>query len=458
MRSLTVRIFLSFWSIIIVLIGLAAIAGYAYSERLREASENFEMGDTALAASAALESGGDVGLREWLRNRPLAAPLDVFIVNPAGRDLLGRDLPRRVQRMLRRFDSRRPAGRPRHGRPPNLRPPTPLPQLVGPDGALYTLIVSPKPDPWGAWISERAGPAFLIVALLVSAGVSYALAYAIARPVRTFREATVAIAEGKLDTRVAAAMRNRRDEIGMLAHDLDSMASRLEEAAKQQSELTRNVSHELRSPLARLRVALELARRQAGDLPEFERIDRESERLDELIGQILSYSRLQAKRDDPPQPIDAGDLLRDAVDNANYECRSAGADGVVVELFADGSYPVRGYEGALASAFENVIRNAIRHSPKGGMVAARVARDAGHVRIEIEDQGSGVAEQALADIFEPFYRAPEATAGGLPGTGLGLAIARRAICGHRGSIRARNSSSGGLVIEITLPLEAAQSS
>ncbi len=454
MQSLTVRIFLSFWAIIVILIGLAAIAGYAYSERLREAVENLDNDESALAASRALESGGEAGLVDWLRSRSGAAPLTIYIVDQSGRDLLGRDLPRRIAGMLRRFESRRPPWHERRGRPPNLRAPNPLPQLVGPDGAVYSLIVTPKRNPWRAWISERAGPAFFAIALLISAAVSYALAHAIARPVRRFREATVAIADGKLDTRVAASMRNRRDEIGKLAHDLDAMASRLEASAAQQTELTRNISHELRSPLARLKVALELARRQAGDLPEFERIDRESERLDDLIGQILSYSRLHVRTDETPGPLDAAGVLREAVDNANYECRSSGAAGVSVRLSGDEAAPVAGFESSLASAFENILRNAIRHSPENGVVGAHVETDAERVSIRIEDQGSGVPEASLESIFEPFYRAPDATAEGLPGTGLGLAIAERAIAQNGGTIRAQNAAEGGLVIEISLPAAA----
>lgn len=450
MRSLTVRIFLSFWAIIVLLIGLAALAGFAYAERLREAVENFEIDDSAIAASAALETGGRDALEDWLRDRPAVSPLDVFIVDDEGRDLLGRALPQRVARMLRRLESGRRRWHSRRDGPPNLRPPAPLPQLIGPDGAIYSLFVSPKQNPWREWISERAGPAFFAIALLISAAVSYALAYAIARPVRTFREATVSIAEGKLDTRVASSMSNRRDEIGMLALDLDAMAGKLENAADQQTELTRNISHELRSPLARMRVALELARRQAGDLPEFSRIDRETERLDDLIGQILSYSRLKSRDDEPAQPLDLDELLHAVVEDANFECRSSGTGRIKVEYQCDKSGIVRGHAGALTSAFENVLRNAIRHSPDGGIVSVHATAGARQLVVTIEDQGSGVADEALERIFEPFFRAPDSDA---TGTGLGLAIARRAVQKNGGQIDAARAQSGGLRIEISLPVD-----
>jgi len=276
---------------------------------------------------------------------------------------------------------------------------------------------------------------------------SYALARAITTPVRRFRDATVAIADGKLDTRVAASMSNRRDEIGMLAHDLDAMATRLQNAANQQTELTRNISHELRSPLARLRVALELARREAGDLAEFRRIDRETERLDEMIGQILEFSRMDTRSDDAPQQIDIDQLLHEVVEDANYECRST--DGITVSYDSVGPIPYTGFAAALTSVFENVLRNAIRHSPANGVISVQASTDDAGARISVIDQGPGVTEDALEQLFEPFYRAP--TTDESLGTGLGLAIARRAIEKNGGTISAANVDGGGLAIAIQLP-------
>lgn len=452
MRSLTVRIFLSFWLIIALLIGVAAVAGYAYSERLREAFENFEVEETALAASDVLKSNGRPGLEQWLRDQPTASPVDVFIVDTEGRELLSRKLPFHVERMLRRLESRRGQRHDWHSRrrdySPDVRLARPLTQIVGPDGEHFSLIVSPRRNPYGEWVSERAGPAFLIIALLLSAAVSFALARAIARPVQTFREATVLIANGRLDTRVAASMRNRRDEIGMLAHDLDEMARKLQDASTRQTELTRNISHELRSPLARLRVALELARREAGNLGAFARIDRETERLDELIGQVLSYSRMEADGAEPRTTLEVSELLQEAVDNANFECNASDNNGVSVRLAGDCHGRVDGFANALGSAFENVLRNAIRHSPENGTVTVSVTAKTGGLVIDIADEGDGVPESSLEKIFEPFFRSASADT---PGTGLGLAIARRAIEKNAGNISAHNADSGGLVIRIFLP-------
>jgi two-component system OmpR family sensor kinase len=327
---------------------------------------------------------------------------------------------------------------------------------VGPDNEVLTMFVLPKRNVYGEWANEQARPLFLLVALIVSAAVSYALASAISRPVRKFREATVAIAEGDLGTRVADSVGRRRDEIGMLARDIDSMSDKLELAARQQTELTRNISHELRSPLARMRVALELARRQAGDLAEFSRIESETERLDDLIGQILSYSRMQARNDETPASLDLAELVQEVVENVNFECRSTGIDGVSVEFTQEARPVVSGFGPPLTSAVENVLRNAVRHSPRGGLVSVRLFRDDGNAVLRIRDQGPGVAEDELDSLFEPFYRTRESVQrDASQGTGLGLAIARRAVQKSGGSIEARNAGDGGLCIDITLPVDDA---
>lgn len=449
MKSLTLQFFLAFWLIILVLAGLAAGAGYAYSERMREALENFEISDTVLAASEELESGGRAGLVAWLRRQPDDSPVEIFVVDADGAELLGREIPRWARRMLRRFDhSHRHWGRQRDDRP-NLRLARPLTRLRGPDGDTYTLFSEPRRPSLERWLG--AGPAFLVVALLLSAGVSLLLARAISRPVRSFREATVAIANGKLDTRVSDSMRSRRDEIGNLARDLDAMAEKLERAAIRQTELMQNVSHELRSPLARLRVALELARRDAGDRSEFARIEDESERLDELIGQLLSYSRMQDEAGRRPAAIELDPLLDQVTDDANFECRSSGLDSVSVSLDSTTGLEVVGSAPSLASAFENVLRNAIHHSPAGGRVSVSAARAGDVAEIRIRDEGPGVDAASLEKIFEPFYRSADAMASGRSGAGLGLAIAARAVESSGGSIRAANRE-GGFEITIRLTL------
>ena len=449
MRSLLIRIFISFWLIIMITIVAAAAIGYTYAERARSAMQNFEVSEAMLAASTALRENGHEGLTEWLDSLPGVTSSRVYVLDNKGDDLLGRALPAPIGLAMRRF------GAPRFRQPPpmrefgNLRPARPFTQLVGPDDRVYTFFVLPPQGVVGRWLSERGGLFIACLALLVSTAISYLLARAISRPIQRFRESAVAIAGGNLDTRVADRVGKRRDEIGLLARDFDQMAIELQRSWQRQTELTRNVSHELRSPLARLRVALELARRKAGDLAEFEKIDEETERLDDLIGQILEFSRLDADPQEPRVDIDLDELLASVAEDVRYEYgRTADETSIRIDFVTD--CVVSGYPGALRSAITNILRNAMQHTRAGTQVQVNLQSDATRAVIIVEDNGGGVSDHELDGIFEPFYRATGGSTRSSEGTGLGLAIASRAVAMHGGSIAARNTAHG-LAIEIRLP-------
>lgn len=451
MRSLLVRIFLSFWLIIGIAISIAALSGYHFAERTRDTAENFADSDLLLAASDALSASGQDGLRQWLLDNRQSDGIHLFVFDASGQDLLGRR-PNRLARELLVRQHRLDNGRSRG----NLRPARRLPQLVAPDGDVLTFVATPLRNPYRRWLADRAVPLFLIIALLSSAAVSYLLARTLSRPVKRLRDATVAIAEGNLDTRVADSLNSRNDELGLLAKDFDRMASRLEQAARQQSELSSNISHELRSPLARLRVALELARRQTGELQEFERIELEAERLDQLIGQILSYSRLDAARTEQRQLQPVAEILKDVIDNVAYENRGSQDRPVELVLDADELPKAPVFLDALRSALENVLRNAVAHSPPGSTVSISARQTGGNLQIEIEDHGEGVDEAELGKLFEPFFRTRASQLeNARSGNGLGLAIAARAVALHGGSISARNRADGGLRVVLSLPLTVA---
>lgn len=449
MRSLLVRIFVSFWLIIGITIGVAAIAGYYYAERVRSEMESFEFDDTVLEASAALASGGREGLAKWLRAAPASRNVTIYIVDGDGREILGRDLPRYLSRKLHRHESHIP--RRAGSDPSNLRRARPLSQLVSKDGEIYTVLLSRPHRPRDYWEGAPAGSLLLVLALIVSGAVSYLLARAISNPVRDLRSATVALAEGNMGSRVSPSVGKRRDELGMLARDFDAMAEKLQRAAAQQTELSRNISHELRSPLARLKVAMELAKRKTGELPEFDRIDEETERLDRLIGQILSYTRMESSSVSELSPVDLADLVQEVVENVNFECRAEGYDGVGVEAILDASPTITGFGEPLMSAIENIVRNAVRHSPPREQVTVRLSEEDGAAIVEISDKGEGVPDDELTRLFEPFFRTRSATAdNSRPGTGLGLAIAARAIKLNGGTVVARNRDGGGLQVTISL--------
>ena len=195
-------------------------------------------------------------------------------------------------------------------------------------------------------------------------------------------------------------------------------------------------------------MALELARRKTGDIAELDKIDQETERLDELIGQILEFSRLDAGLSEDRSPISVEELLRSVVEDVRYEYGQVGSD-TNIELQVDATGMVEGYANALRSGIENVLRNAMQHNRAGGAVRVNLGKDDAQLVLTIEDQGGGVAEHELDSIFEPFYRA-KPRGGAATGTGLGLAIASRAIAVNRGTLTARNGDHG-LCIEIRLP-------
>ncbi len=448
MRSLLLRIFLSFWLIIVLTIVSAASLGYLYAERARTSLQNFEVSEAMIEAGDSLRQDGRDGLVDWLEALPSVTASLIYIVDEPGRELLDRRLPAPVERALRRAEGRLPGIRPPRPRDTDtLRPPRPFAQLVGPEGEVYTLIVLPPQSAVGRWLSQRGRLTFAIIALLVSGGVSYLLARAISRPIRRFRESTVAIADGDLDTRIASSVEKRRDEIGGLAQDFNQMAHKLQQAWQRQSELTSNVSHELRSPLARLKVALELARRKTGELPELDRIDAETGRLDELIGQLLTFSRLDTGARESAEPVELAELVAGVVDDVAYEY--TGHD-VNIEWQGGEGVSVDGFPNALRSAVENALRNAALHG--GGDVQVSLHAEAGHAVVTVQDQGGGVPDEDLGHLFEPFYRA--GTSAESQGAGLGLAIAARAMAMHQGSITARNVAQG-LRIEMRLPVQRA---
>jgi two-component system sensor histidine kinase CpxA len=452
MRSLFLRFFVSFWLIIGIIIGAAATGGFWYAERVREAIEDFELSDSMLTASEALQEGGRARLTQWLRDFPATRGITLYVIDDQGAELLQREISSRMIRAYRRHrDSLRSRSSWR-GDPRYVQRSQHWPSLVAANGDTYTFLVSTSRISEAIWGATDIRLLLLIFALLVSGVVSYVLASAIARPVRKLRDATVTLADGDLQVRVADSIGKRRDEFGLLGHDFDSMAAKLQRAAEQQLELSRNISHELRSPLARIRVAVELARRKAGQLDEFERLDDEAERLDALIGQILSYTKLDTDPNRGAAPVDLAEVIGEVAENVNFECRADDARGITVVADTSEEVSITGHYDVLVSAVENIVRNGVRHSPPEGVVRIKLDTDDTGVTMEICDDGSGVSSLDLSRLFDPFFRTQQAAeAEGNGGTGLGLAIARRAVRLHGGQIVARNRDGGGLSILITLP-------
>ncbi len=328
-------------------------------------------------------------------------------------------------------------------------------RVVSIDGAQWKVLAAARGDrpPSAAGGLPLPPPPFLeVVALLIGAlTFSAALAWYLSRPVRHLSQAFDALAGGDLGVRTAARIGRRRDEIADLGRGFDRMAARIEQLVDAQRRLLHDVSHELRSPLARMSAAIGLARQDPSRIEAMlERVERETARLDTLVGELLGLARLEhdAART-LPQPVALDALLHDVAGDARFE---AAARDVEVVLSTDGAGPVvKGQGELLRRAFDNVLRNAVKYAPAGSVVHIALGRAGGSACVSISDGGCGVADGELERIFDPFFRG--ARSDGSHGAGLGLSIARRAVEAHGGDIRASNTEGGGLRVDIRLPAE-----
>ena len=301
----------------------------------------------------------------------------------------------------------------------------------------------------GSTIALRWGIAFL-----VSGFVCYLLTRYITAPVVQLRQASRQLAAGALGSRAAAGMERRGDELGGLVRDFNSMADRIEHLIASQRQLLYDVSHEVRSPLARLGVALDLARERKGEDPAFEHMQQDIERLDQAMERLLTIARLDTSAAPVPMsPLDLNGLVAQVVKDARFEMQGRGRS---IEFAADQECQVVGNAKLLHTAIENVIRNAIRHSSSDVEVWLQPTEEAGMPRVllQIRDHGHGVPQEELQNIFRPFYRVADARDTGSGGTGLGLAIAERVIRLHAGRIWAENAAGNGLCVSIVLPVAA----
>jgi signal transduction histidine kinase len=289
----------------------------------------------------------------------------------------------------------------------------------------------------------------LAIGALAALVTGLALAWYLSRPVRHLRWALQRMAEGRFDTRVEPLMGGRRDEIADLAHDIDGMAAQLEQLIASRRELLHDVSHELRSPLSRLQAAIGLLKQDPSQTAAMiERIERESQRLDALIEELLTLHRLTAGAGLARERVDVIELLQAIAEDADFEAKASERS---VRIDAPGVFVAEVNGELVYSAYENVIRNALKFSPPGSAVEieARTSRDGSELVTRVRDRGPGVPAQMLDAIFEPFVRVEGSES--RRGVGLGLAIARRAMALHGGEIRAALRDGGGLEVTLRLP-------
>lgn len=326
-------------------------------------------------------------------------------------------------------------------------------QAVDPQGGVWNVYyqLPSKKVSWRYFV-QLPSPNWALPAMLGGLVFSAALAWYLIRPVRALRQAFRDLSEGRLDTRLRPLMGRRRDEIADLATDFDRMAERLQDLVLMRDQLLHDVSHELRSPLARISLAVALLR-QRGDVPQnsLERIEYEVQKLDQLVGELLSLSRHESGMAEMDAYFDLLALLDALVADTSFEAQ---VKNVQISLMVESpsrNFLLQGSADLIRRAFENVLRNAVRFSPPGQVVEVRLSTGfpaLQSVLVAIGDHGPGIPEDQLERVFDPFFRVPE---NGFPqGYGLGLSIARRAIEGHGGSISLENRPNGGLLVSISL--------
>jgi two-component system sensor histidine kinase CpxA len=470
MKSLFLKIFLSFWAAQALFLVLAILVTIA----LRPARHGMESQAPQILAEAvnAYQSGGERGAHDYVEELWRTQHLRAFVFDPSGRELAGRLVPPWIEDVRQGVAPR--GGPPRHRgwmdrlmRDPILR------QALTLDGKRYTLVLELPPGPRIFSGPHEIPGLGITIAVITSGLMCYLLAWSLTSPVTRLRKAAQSLAAGDLSARAGAPASGRGDELTELMCDFDRMADRIEGLVNSQSRLLKDVSHELRSPLARLSVALGLARQRAASEagaevgPEvatelesaLNRIELEADRLNQLIQRLLTISRLESKTDGLRKTrLSLRELLEQVGHDAEYETPGRGCRvTALADATADSAdeFLVEADPDLLRSAVENVVRNATRYTAEGTTVEVQLERQqAAHgdeIVVRVLDSGPGVPEEALQKIFEPFYRLDDARNRQTGGAGLGLSIAERAIRLHGGQLRASNRKQGGLEIEIRIP-------
>ena len=482
MKSLFLKIFVSFWAVLALSLVLAIVVTIALRPERRGIES--QAPQTLAEAVNAYQTGGQRAAHDYLEEIWRGQHVRAYVFDPAGNELSGRHVPPWIEASREGVapgatrssaDSR---GGPsyHHSLIDSLLPDRIRRQALTLDGKRYTLILELPPGQHGFF-----GPfdiPLLAIAVILSGLVCYLLSWSVTSPVIRLRKAVQGLASGDLSVRTGAPEGGgRRDELTELMRDFDRMAERIEGLVDSQSRLLKDVSHELRSPLARLSVALGLARQRAASkvdpevAPELEtalnRIELEADRLNQLIQRLLTISRLESGTDGLRKTrLSLLELVEQIAHDAEYETPGRGcrvtspldtpadaADEFLVDADAD----------LLRSAIENAVRNATRYTAEGTTVEVRLERHQSangndsdsdndeEIVVRVLDSGPGVPDEALSKIFEPFYRLDDARNRQTGGVGLGLSIADRAIRLHGGQVRASNRKEGGLEIEIRSP-------
>jgi two-component system, OmpR family, sensor histidine kinase CpxA len=450
MYRLFLTIFLWFWLTAWGIVAIVVLGNRLTGMRQVSAPNMYATVAPILAAEAvkAYESGGPEAFARFSQSNDDRRERQLYLLDGFYKDVLSRPVT---------DDGIRIAHAAKDGQLIVLRAHIAAYKFVSPSGKPYTLLLQLKPrlrEVTDALLGQGLPytfSLFLLVTLLC-----FGLAYHIASPIHHIQSTARRVAEGDLKARVPASVFKRFGELRALAKDFDSMVGRLDVLIQTQKNLLNSVSHELRSPLARINLSLAILRKRG--LPDsddmFQRLDRDVARIDLLMGQLLMLSRLEAglssaKRED----VDFAQLVEETAADSNFEAQALGKS---VSLQTAGPVVIENADPhALRSACENIIRNAVRFTKPGTRVEVVLEIDRNPLEpmalLFVRDHGPGVPEDSLEAIFQPFFRIKR-DAEGTDGNGLGLAIAAEAIRLHRGKIRAANLSPAGLEVMIQLPI------
>ncbi|MDD0843097.1 sensor histidine kinase [Pseudomonas sp. Gutcm_11s] len=436
MRSLFWRIFASFWLAVALVAGLSLLLGRALNQDAWVLAHHPALDNLAERWSDIYQSKGPEAAQRYLERRKMRYRVDTQVLDDSGQPLVYGTFPPRAAALEARQDKRRLPWR-------RLTE-----EYQAPNGQTYLFIYRiPHPDLMEWHRQSLFWPlSALAIALVVLTAISLLLTLSITRPLGRLRGAVHDLGQAAYQQNSLARLANRGDEFGVLARDFNRMGSRLQDLIGSQRQLLRDVSHELRSPLARLRVALALAERAEPAQREqlWGRLTQECDRLEALIAEILALARLDA---DPgtPQPVDLRQLLDGLLEDA-----ALAAPEQQLQVRMD-SRPValQGWPDMLGRALDNLLRNALRFNPAGQPIEVEVTPQAERLHIAVRDHGPGAPAEIIEHLGEPFFRAPHQDA---PGHGLGLAIARRAAERHGGKLLLANHPQGGFVATLELPL------
>lgn len=448
------RIFLGLWfGSAVLMVGTAFLFAVTIERRMPEGVRQSLQPFAIAAAHAVLvvhESGSARDTSDLLANLERSQGLRMYFYDRRGEEILGRNASAA-------FPGRLSSGRPSPGRAEPPPPPPPgvgrwpelqldIPMTTKSGGEYRALITSrPPPGPPLKFILKRLfGP--VVVSIFLAGVISALAAKYLVNPISKLQSAAQRLASGELDYRIGAALDSRKDEFTALGEDFDRMADQIGQLLAAQRQLMLDLSHELRSPLARIKVALELARGQRSPEELIERMDRDADRMDALIGELLLLARLESPSpSDNEQTIDLSELVASIVEDARLE--SSGSGHRIQAHIVPGLSTVGDRE-LLSRAIENVLRNALRHTPDGGDIEFEASHDGDGALIKVVDNGKGVSEDLIEQLFKPFARGDSARRG----VGLGLAITRAAIQRHGGTVVINNRASGsGLEVRLQLP-------